>query len=56
MEKNEEQIFKMGSKAYLKGKSLEDNPFDKNIESGEYKAWTKGWHDECRWWAKLFTD
>ena len=41
-------LFRLGSEAYMKGKTEADNPFHNT--KPEYKAWEKGFRDEKEYW------
>jgi hypothetical protein len=47
---NKKKIFNMAEKAYMKGLTQEDNPFDETLDNAEFEAWRIGWHEESVYW------
>ena len=47
---NEKKIFTLAAKAYMAGKTQDDNPFDPEIEPKEHEAWRLGFHEEYAYW------
>jgi len=46
----QKQIYKMGADAYIKGKSVNDNPFNKEKQPCEYYDWQFAFNKEKEYW------
>ena len=44
------RILTLGARAYMAGKTQDDNPYDPETESTNYEAWRLGWHEEYAYW------
>ena len=44
------RIFTLGARAYMAGKTQDDNPFDPEIEPTEHEGWRLGFGEESAYW------